>query len=216
MKNNSHFRNIAYIMISTTLLKSLELGTIKLVKADDSGHNSYCTERCEHGYHTFNDYYLRSADGSKNGVKYYYIDVSGFQSADIQYVLAGISEWMTIDYIKNYICLTRTYDESKAQIIIKKGTPPDAADGITAYFLNSGSSILEEPPNGNYYKTVITLQENLKTSKLRLITMHEIGHAMGLSHAWCQKYNSVMWVDSATMPISVTSFDKSNLRHIYC
>lgn len=209
------FRNVAYIIMSTVLLMTSKLGLLQIVMAGDSGQDCDCEDKCSHGYHTFDDYYLCSAGGSKNGKKYYYIDTSTFQSADSQYVLAGISEWMTIDYIKNYIDLTRTYNQSNAQITIKKSSLSFGINGISAIYVNPNDSAYGVPDN-NYSKVVITIEESLGTSQHRLVSMHEMGHAMGLSHALCQEYNSVMWPASDFMSISVTSFDKSNLRHIYC
>ena len=217
MSNYKKIKKFSCIIVGASMLTISATGMNEIAKATDSGHNSNCSkDLCEHGYHTFNDYYLKSANGSKNGKKYYYIDTSTFQSADIQYVLAGFSEWMTIEYIRNYIDLNRTYSQTSAQITIKKGSVSEGAAGITAYCLKAGDSFLEAAPYGNYYKTLITLDESLNTSQLRLVSIHEIGHAMGLSHAECQEYNSVMWPAYDNMAGSITSFDKKNLRHIYC
>lgn len=191
---------------STTLLSSI-------AAADTC--TTYCTHKCNHGYHTFDDVYLKSSNGNKQGKKYFYIDTNSINTTKVPNVTSGVSEWMTISYIRNYVDLVKTTSKSNAQIIIKMDSFSSGINGITYTYKKSSGRKFTDVPLSNYEKAEVILNDTLSVSDIRKVTMHEVGHALGLSHAHCKK-NTIMYPASDNAAIAMTSFDRANLRHIYC
>ena len=125
---------------------------------------------------------------------------------------------MTIPYITNYVNLTRTTTESQAQIEVTSGSITDGAYGITFMYNADGSEAYNSEGRvlNNYNSAKIIIRRDLSMSEVRLVSMHEFGHALGLSHAWCQEYNSIMWPAQDHMATGMNDYDKNTLRHLYC
>ncbi len=73
---------------------------------------------------------------TSRGKKYFYIDSNSINTTKVPNVTSGVSEWMTISYIRNYVDLVKTTSKSNAQIIIKMDSLSSGINGITYTYKN--------------------------------------------------------------------------------
>lgn len=183
-----------------------------------------CNEnKCKHGYHVWNDYYLESSNGRRQGTKYVWISPEfNTTNGERGLVTTGALQWNSIPYITNYVKLQTTSNKSNAQIIIEIAEIGSGFLGITYLKNNALTEELIEVDHVPYYNfegAVIRLSKGdmiNNISWLQSTTTHEVGHALGLGHNDCAESIMYKTHNAELFSKTITSADRASLRHIYC
>jgi len=177
------------------------------------------SEKCVHGYHTFRDYYLKTADGKKHGTRYVYVSNEFKTQGCRGLIINGYLAWNMKG--NNKIRLASTASKGKSQIRIEPEILGYGVCGMTYYKKNDKSDYTTDPMetlNGNYKYAKIEIHEAtcLRENVFTQTAAHETGHALGLSHVTCRKSIMCLSVyDAPNRIASPSSADLATLRHVY-
>ena len=201
---------ITILMVLNLALWLVRGNAVVMAKCEDS-------YKCYGGWHTFKDYYLKTASGGIHGTRYVYVSKKFKIAGSKQQIMTGYLAWNMTGNKK--IRLATTTDYEKNQIFI---VPEDLDRGVHAVtYLKRGKNtqFTDDPDEftGNYIKARIEMSEsschthNIFTK----IATHETGHALGMSHVSCM--SSIMYPgsDSKKMLAAPSELDKATLCHLY-
>lgn len=177
------------------------------------------------GQFVFNTFKSAGLGGSRGKIQkwaksevYYWLDLDSTPTKEI----AAISDsvFAQINLFTQSTKFIRTTDEAKANIKIFSGRDTDFE---SKYKLNlqgelqvGGTAFMTISSTKNEVeKVVIWVTSVFPTLDRRLVTRHEIGHAIGLSHVPTKR--SIMWdtIDLEYNPTDYTDVDKSYIKILY-
>ena len=177
------------------------------------------------GQFVFNTFKSAGLGGSRGKIQkwaksevYYWLDIESTHTKDIEAISDSV--FAQINLLTQSTKFIKTTDETKANIKIFSGRDTDFESkyklslqgelqvGGTAFMTISSSKNEVE-------KVVIWVTSVFPTLDRRLITRHEIGHAIGLSHVPTKR--SIMWdtIDLEYNPTDYTEVDKSYIKILY-
>lgn len=178
------------------------------------------TDKCSHGYHSFDDYYLKTGGGGKHGTRYVYVSTKFKSEINKRQVMMGYCAWNMSG--NNKVRLANTTDYDKRQIYIVPEVLGVGVYGLTYLKIKTGdayitSEDIDKRLRNNYKYVKIEIHE-AKCQRENLLTktvLHESGHALGLSHVTCKKSAMCPGMDSLNMLANPSDADRSTLRHVY-
>lgn len=175
---------------------------------------------CRHGYHTYGDYYLK-VGGKRAGSKPCFISADFPDRYEVR-ITSAMNVWnnqFENKGISGYIRLRKITDSSVAAIKFKPGYNGSNVYARTIYF-DQGKQMKQKDEgdklDGIYTSCVIQVNTSITDSqKVKRTAVHELGHALGLSHRNCVK--SIMFWASVEAVDSVVpdSNAVAAVKHIY-
>lgn len=175
---------------------------------------------CKHGYHTFRDYYLEIGN-RKTGSKPCYIS-EDFSTRYYKKINSAINVWnnqFEENSFDDKISLRKITDPSVAKIKFKPGYIGKGVYGVTYMYSDKGDITPEKDGvklKSNYTSCVIQINTSLTgISKMKKTAVHELGHALGLSHRTCVKGIMYKWAVDMVKSVVPDQNAVDTVRHIY-
>ena len=212
-------------MFSRLVIASLLLSVLACGKTETPTPDIAWEPTTIDGQFVFNTFKSAGLGGSRGTVQkwaksevYYYIDVSNVAvnaiSATTDSVFAQINiHTQSTKFIK-------TTDESKANIRIYSGRDTEFEEkyklSLKGELAVGGTAFLSISSSKNELeKVVVWVTSVFPIVDRRLITRHEIGHAIGFSHVPTKR--SIMWdtIDLEYSPTDYTDVDKNYIKILY-
>lgn len=177
------------------------------------------------GQFIFNTFKSAGLGGSRGKIQkwsksevYYWFDTESTHTNDL--IAISDSVFAQINQLTQSTKFIKTSDESKANIKLFSGRDTDFEAkyklSLQGELQVGGTAFLSISSSKNELeKVVIWVTSVFPTLDRRLITRHEIGHAIGLSHVPTKR--SIMWdtIDLEYNPTDYTDVDKAYIKILY-
>lgn len=187
---------------------------------------SAATEVCPHGYGTFGDHVMNGGVGQYGNFRRYYYINPGFNGYYTGWIRSGVDEWVHTTSgvgVTTSISIYETTTKSDAMFeFLNSSKYGSRVFGMTELYLYQERIPDEEigTRNWGWAKMVINTQymDNcnlLANYQKKAICMHEMGHAMGLSHHNTSVYDLMYPRGNVCRATRATAKECELINHLY-